>query len=74
MVVSACSNHAGLSLGTKRSAIRRLAMELELTATPTSHQARTTRFDIGNFASTQARSARYRVQMTGGLDEWFADR
>jgi len=49
-------------------------MELELTATPTSHQARTTRFDIGNFASTQARSARYRVQMTGGLDEWFADR
>jgi len=73
MVVSTRSNHAGLSLPTKRSAISRLARGRGLTATPTNHPARMIRFDTGSHASRQALSARYRVLTTGSRNESLAE-
>ena len=62
-------NHAGLLSTTKRRAIRRLATGCALRATPINHTARIIRLDIGILASTQARSARYKVRKIGWHDE-----
>src|SRR6266446_4968353 len=61
------SNHAGLSVMIKRSAINRLATVRGLMATMINHAARTMRYDTGRCASIQALSARDKVRQIGSL-------
>src|SRR5215472_2536782 len=65
IVQSTGSNHAGLSVTTKRSLISHVAIARGLTATATNQAARVIRFDTGSSALLQALIARTKVRQIG---------